>query len=111
MSECSHEFYKGYQITAAARLNPVAGDCWQLQAVYRPLAMIAWHSGGKPLEKRLDDPKHVFPDAHDALRVALAMAKRYIDQLDSNTSPPDPDESARPSPSKIPCPELDPRPD
>lgn len=109
MSECSHEFYKGYQITAAARLTPVAGDCWQLQPVYRPLAMIAWRSDGKPCEKRFDDPKHVFPDPNDALRVALAMAKRYIDQLyASNADPPDDDAATRTNLGNIPCPDLGP---
>jgi len=108
MSECSHEFYKGYQITAAARLTPVAGDCWQLQPVYRPLAMIAWRSGGKPYEKRFDDPKHVFPDPNDALRVALAMAKRYIDHLDAaHANPPDDDTAASTTLGKIPCPDFD----
>jgi hypothetical protein len=109
MSECSHEFYKGYQITAAARLTPVAGDCWQLQPVYRPLAMIAWHSGGKSCEKRFDDPKHVFPDPNDALRVALGMAKRYIDQLDSShPTPPDHDAGKRTTLGEPPCSRLDP---
>jgi len=110
MSECSHEFYKGYQITAAARLTPVAGDCWQLQPVYRPLAMISWRSGGKPCEKRFDDPKHVFPDPDDALRVALAMAKRYIDQLDgSHAEPPDNDTAHSATPGQFPCADLDPK--
>jgi len=111
MSECSHEFYKGYQITAAARLNPVAGDCWQLQPVYRPLALIAWRSGGRALEKRLDDLKHLYPDPNDALRVALALAKRYIDQLDTNTNPPDVEPSVNASIGRVPCPDFEPKPD
>ncbi len=104
MSECSSESYKGYHITAAARLNPVAGDCWQLQPVYKPLALIAWRSGGKSYEKRLDDPKHVFADAQDALKVALALAKRYIDQLDHSHCPPDVEPHPVPS-GAVPCPE------
>jgi len=104
MSDCSSESYKGYRITAAARLNPVAGDCWQLQPVYKPLALIAWRSGGVSHEKRLDDPKHVYADPHDALKVALALAKRYIDQLDHSILPPDVDPHPVPS-GTVPCPD------
>lgn len=105
MSECASVSYRGYRITAAARLNPVAGDCWQLQPVYKPLALIAWRSGGKPYEKRLDDPKHVFPDPQDALKVALALAKRYIDQLDHSRCPPDTSDTPDVDTHPVPCPE------
>jgi hypothetical protein len=104
MSECAQESYKGYRITAAACLNPVAGDCWQLQPLYRPLAQIAWRSAGVPHEKRLGD-KHLYPDPDDAKKVALALAKRYIDQLDSHRKPPDADPSPVPD-GPVRCPDA-----
>ncbi|MFM0732621.1 hypothetical protein PQQ52_19235 [Paraburkholderia sediminicola] len=81
MNEHSSEHYRGFQIPACAQLDLVASEGLELGAIYQPVAVIQRqdHTGAHR-EKLLCDPKRrVFPRSGDALRIATAMAKRYID--------------------------------
>jgi hypothetical protein len=80
MNEHAYESYGGCQICACAQVDPVAGDGLELGAVYQPVAIIGWQDrAGSHRKKLLCDPKRrVFSCSGDALRIAAAMAKRYI---------------------------------
>jgi hypothetical protein len=68
------------RIYACARLDPMAGEGLELGAVYQPAAVVEWQDGTGSHRKLLCDPKRrVFSHSRDALRIASAMAKRYID--------------------------------
>jgi hypothetical protein len=80
MNEHSYENYRGFQLCACAQLDPVAGEGLELGAIYQPAAVIEWHDSTWAHRKLLCDPKRrIFHRSGDALRIAAAMAKRYID--------------------------------
>jgi hypothetical protein len=80
--EGKHETYKGYHIAADALLDPIVGEGLELNPVYRPLALVSWQREDGTHEKRVEgQPKHIFVDPDDARKVALGLAKRYIDEL------------------------------
>ncbi|MGF6777132.1 hypothetical protein [Paraburkholderia sp. GAS334] len=81
MNEQSYENYRGFQIWACAQIDPVAGEGLELGAIYQPVAVIQWDDRtGASRKKLLCDPKlRGYQSSGDALRIAAAMAKRYID--------------------------------
>jgi hypothetical protein len=80
MSEYAYEEYRCCQIYAGAQIDPEAGEGLQLGVVYQPVAVIEWQDSTGSHRKLLCDPKRrVFSRSGDALRIATAMAKRYID--------------------------------
>ncbi len=80
MNEYSDEDYRHCRIYACAQLDPMAGEGLELGAVYQPVAVIEWQDGTGSHRKLLCDPKRrVFPHSRDALKIASAMAKHYID--------------------------------
>lgn len=80
--ETRYETYKGYHIAADARLDPIVGEGLQLNPVYEPIAFISWDSDQGLQEARVEAPeKRVFAEPADARKLALGLAKRYIDEL------------------------------
>ncbi|WP_027782283.1 MULTISPECIES: hypothetical protein [Burkholderia] len=72
--------YRQCEIRAVAFVDPVAGEGLELGALYQPLAVVCWRDARGRHETHLLDPKHhVFRDDADALRVSIALAKRFID--------------------------------
>ncbi|RKE39536.1 hypothetical protein B0G76_5967 [Paraburkholderia sp. BL23I1N1] len=81
MNEHSYEHYRGFQLCACAQLDPVAGEGLELGAIYQPVAVIDWQDNTGSHRKLLCDQKRrVFLRSGNALRIAAAMAKRYIDR-------------------------------
>jgi len=82
MNEYSDEDYRHCRIYACAQLDPMAGEGLELGPVYQPVAVIEWEDGTGSHRKLLCDPKRrVFPHSRDALRIASALAKLYIDSM------------------------------
>ncbi|KAG8155573.1 hypothetical protein [Burkholderia catarinensis] len=74
--------YRQCGIRAVALVDPVAGEGFELGTPYQPLAVVYWRDAGGCHEAHLLDPKHhVFRnDADtDAVRISIALAKRFID--------------------------------
>ncbi|MEN2468839.1 MULTISPECIES: hypothetical protein [Burkholderia] len=72
--------YRQCGIRAVALVDPVAGEGLELGALYQPLAVVYWRDAGGCHEAHLLDPKHhVFRSDADALRISIALAKRFID--------------------------------
>lgn len=68
------------EIRAGARVDPAAGEGLALGALYQPLAVVCWRDADGRHEAHLLDPKHhVFRNDADAVRVSIALAKRFID--------------------------------
>ncbi|HIC7210933.1 hypothetical protein [Burkholderia stabilis] len=81
--------YRACEIRACALVDPAAGEGLELGALYRPLAVVHWRDAGGYHETHLLDPKHhVFRNHADAVRISVALAKRFIDtQLDGTIMP------------------------
>jgi hypothetical protein len=80
MNEYAYEEYRCCQIYAGAQIDPEAGEGLQLGVVYQPVAVIEWQDSSGSHRKLLSHPnRRVFARSGDALRIATAMAKRYID--------------------------------
>ncbi|MBU9150658.1 hypothetical protein L0Z36_27620 [Burkholderia multivorans] len=72
--------YRQCEIRACALVDAVAGEGLELGALYRPLAVVCWRDAQGRHQAHLLDPKHhVFRDDTDALRISIALAKRFID--------------------------------
>ncbi|AXF25265.1 hypothetical protein CUJ89_29610 [Burkholderia pyrrocinia] len=72
--------YRQCAIRAVALVDPVAGEGLELGALYQPLAVVIWRDAGGCHEAHLLDPKHhVFRNDADAVRISIALAKRFID--------------------------------
>ncbi|MDR0244950.1 MAG: hypothetical protein LBJ65_25420 [Burkholderia sp.] len=72
--------YRECAIRAVALVDPVAGEGLELGALYEPLAVVCWRDARGCHEAHLLDPKHhVFRNDADALRISIALAKRFID--------------------------------
>ncbi|MBY8603819.1 MAG: hypothetical protein IOC39_12555 [Burkholderia sp.] len=72
--------YRQCAIRAVALVDPVAGEGLELGALYQPLAVVIWRDARGCHETHLLDPKHhVFRNDADALRISIALAKRFID--------------------------------
>ncbi|AOK37382.1 hypothetical protein [Burkholderia cenocepacia] len=72
--------YRQCEIRAVALVDPVAGEGLEPGALYQPLAVVCWGDARGCHETHLLDPKrHVFRNDADALRVSIALAKRFID--------------------------------
>jgi hypothetical protein len=82
VSEYAYEDYRCAQIYACAQLDAVAGESLMLGALYQPVAVIEWQDRTGAHRKLICDPKQrVLGSAHVALKIAIAMAKRYVDTL------------------------------
>ena len=80
MNEYAYEEYRCCQIYAGAQIDPEAGEGLQRGVVYQPVAVIEWHDRTGSHRKLISDPKQrVFARSGDALSIATAMAKHYID--------------------------------
>ncbi|HKT65819.1 hypothetical protein [Burkholderia sp. 22313] len=72
--------YHRCEIRAGAMVDAAAGEGLALGALYQPLAVVCWRDAGGRHEAHLLDPKHhVFRSDADAVRVSIALAKRFID--------------------------------
>ncbi|MBJ9680760.1 MULTISPECIES: hypothetical protein [Burkholderia] len=72
--------YRQCEIRACALVDAVAGEGLEPGPLYRPLAVVCWRDAQGRHEAHLLDPKHhVFRDDTDALRISIALAKRFID--------------------------------
>lgn len=72
--------YRQCAIRAVALVDPMAGEGLELGALYQPLAVVYWRDARGCHETHLLDPKHhVFRNDSDALRISIALAKRFID--------------------------------
>ncbi|KWF16738.1 hypothetical protein [Burkholderia pseudomultivorans] len=72
--------YRRCEIRACALVEPLAGEGLELGALYQPLAVVCWYDAGGRHEAHLLDPKHhVFRSDADAVRLSIALAKRFID--------------------------------
>ncbi|EKS9914697.1 hypothetical protein [Burkholderia multivorans] len=72
--------YRQCEIRACALVDAAAGEGLELGALYRPLAVVCWRDAQGRHQAHLLDPKHhVFRDDTDALRISIALAKRFID--------------------------------
>ena len=81
--------YRQYEIHAGAWVDPVAGEGLELGALYQPLAVVYWCDAGGRHEAHLLDPKHhVFRNDADAIKVSIALAKRFIDTKVAGTVKP-----------------------
>lgn len=82
MNEYSYEDYRCCEIYACAQIDPEAGEGLELAVLYQPVAVIEWQDSTGSHRKLLCDPKRrVFVHSADALKIAIAMAKRYIDSI------------------------------
>jgi hypothetical protein len=82
VSEYAYEDYRCCQIYACAQLDAVAGEGLTFGALYQPVAVIEWQDAAGAHRKLICDPKQrVLASAHVALKIAVAMAKRYVDRL------------------------------
>ncbi|VWD61268.1 hypothetical protein [Burkholderia contaminans] len=78
--------YRQCGIRAVALVDPVAGEGLELGALYEPLAVVIWHDADGCHEAHLLDPKHhVFRNDADAVRISIALAKRFIDTMLAGT--------------------------
>ncbi|ABB12679.1 MULTISPECIES: hypothetical protein [Burkholderia] len=78
--------YRQCGIRAVALVDPVAGEGLELGALYEPLAVVVWRDASGCHEAHLLDPKHhVFRNDADALRISIALAKRFIDTMLAGT--------------------------
>nr|WP_179404563.1 hypothetical protein [Burkholderia guangdongensis] len=81
--------YRHCEICARALVDPVAGEGLELGALYEAVAVVRWNDGCGCHEAHLLDPKHhVFRSDHDALRISVALAKRFIDTKLSDAATP-----------------------
>ncbi|VWC95364.1 hypothetical protein [Burkholderia lata] len=81
--------YRQCGIRAVALVDPVAGEGLELGALYEPLAVVVWRDARGCHEAHLLDPKHhVFRNDADALRISIALAKRFIDTMLADTFTP-----------------------
>ncbi|MGU7773394.1 hypothetical protein ACV229_24850 [Burkholderia sp. MR1-5-21] len=81
--------YQHCEICASALIDPVAGEGLELGALYQPLAVVRWRDAGGRHEAHLLDPKHhVFRSDRDALKISIALAKRFIDTTLAGTDVP-----------------------
>ncbi|KHK59623.1 hypothetical protein PI86_07300 [Burkholderia sp. A9] len=72
--------YRQCEIRAGALVDAVAGEGLELGALYPPLAVVYWRDAGGRHEAHLLAPKHhVFRNDTDAVRVSIALARRFID--------------------------------
>ncbi|WP_175856694.1 hypothetical protein [Burkholderia anthina] len=72
--------YRQCEIRAGALVDAVAGEGLELGALYQPLAVVYWCDARGRHEAHLLDPKHhVFRHDSDAVRISIALAKRFID--------------------------------
>ncbi|MBU9628456.1 hypothetical protein KTE60_04065 [Burkholderia multivorans] len=72
--------YRQCEIRACALVEPAAGEGLELGALYLPLAVVCWRDAQGRHEVHLRDPKHhVLRHDTDALRISIALAKRFID--------------------------------
>jgi hypothetical protein len=72
--------YRQYEIRASALVDAAAGEGLELGALYQPVAVVCWRDADGRHEVRVLDPKHhVFRHDADALRISIALAKRFID--------------------------------
>ncbi|HGL4260830.1 hypothetical protein [Burkholderia dolosa] len=77
------------EIRAGALVEPVAGEGLELDALYRPLAVVCRRDAAGRRETRLLDPKrHVFRNDADAIRFSIAPARRCIDTTPAGTLSP-----------------------
>ncbi|WP_133648117.1 hypothetical protein [Paraburkholderia flava] len=80
MDEQPREHYKGCQIRACAQIDARAADGLELGVLYQPIAVIEWCDSAGTHRKLLCDRKgRIFNCPEDALRLAAAMAKRFVD--------------------------------
>ncbi|MBZ5789397.1 hypothetical protein K8353_04685 [Burkholderia contaminans] len=81
--------YRQCGIRAVALVDPVAGEGLELGALYEPLAVVVWRDSRGCHEAHLLDPKHhVFRNDADAVRISIALAKRFIDTMLASTFTP-----------------------
>nr|WP_057925978.1 hypothetical protein [Burkholderia ambifaria] len=81
--------YRQYEIHAGAWVDPMAGEGLELGALYQPLAVVYWCDAGGRHEAHLLDPKHhAFRNDADAIKVSIALAKRFIDTKVAGTVKP-----------------------
>ncbi|VWD47802.1 hypothetical protein BLA39750_05890 [Burkholderia lata] len=81
--------YRQCGIRAVALVDPVAGEGLELGALYEPLAVVVWRDALGCHEAHLLDPKHhVFRNDADAVRISIALAKRFIDTMLAGTFTP-----------------------
>jgi hypothetical protein len=82
MNRYAYEEYRSCQIYAGAQIDRDAGEGAQLGVVYQPVAVIEWQDSTGSHRKLLCDPKQrVFARSGDALKIATANAKDYIDSM------------------------------
>nr|WP_319002106.1 hypothetical protein [Burkholderia contaminans] len=78
--------YRQCGIRAVALVDPVAGEGLELGALYEPLAVVVSRDARGCHEAHLLDPKHhVFRNDADAVRISIALAKRFIDTMLAGT--------------------------
>ncbi|MCA8095798.1 hypothetical protein LGM55_01055 [Burkholderia contaminans] len=64
----------------------MAGEGLELGALYEPLAVVVSRDARGCHEAHLLDPKHhVFRNDADAVRISIALAKRFIDTMLAGT--------------------------
>ncbi|WP_106409003.1 hypothetical protein [Burkholderia puraquae] len=64
----------------------MAGEGAERHALCEPLAVVAWHDAHGCHEAQLLGPTHhVFRHDTDAVRISIALAKRFIDTMLAGT--------------------------
>lgn len=67
-------------IRACALVEPLAGEGVEPGALYPPFAVVCWDDARGRHEAHLRDPKpHVLRSDADAVRLSIALARRFID--------------------------------